>query len=217
MKTALAGLCLALFASNLYADSVEAVLARMDKAAPEFHGLTAHVDMVEYQKIIDDKQSDPGTLQMQRNGKQVRAVLTFKDRVLGFLGNTLRVYLPQLNTYQDYDIAKHSDILNQFLLLGFGSSGKELAQSYEISLKGSEKVSGQDTSELVLIPKDPKVKEHLTQIYMWIPVDGANPVQQQFFEPSGNWRKVTYSDIVINPKMRGTLELKLPSGATKQG
>lgn len=219
MKTVLAGLCLALLALNAKADpTLDDILARMDQAAPNFHGMTAKVDMVEYEKILDDKTTDKGTLEMQREGKKVRAVLTFPDRVIGFLGNIVRIYFPNAQTYQDYDIGKNSDVLNQFLLLGFGSSGKELAQSYNITLAGTEKVAGQDTSKLLLAPKDAKVKEHLSKIEVWIPFDSANPVQQQFYEqPSGNWRKVTYSSILVNPPIKGTLEMKLPSGAKKQG
>ncbi|SRR5579884_1813446 len=218
MKTILA-LYLAFLIPQLHAAdaALDAILARMDKAAPNFHAMSANVDMVEYQKILDDKTTDKGTLEMQRTGKTVRAVLSFPDRVIGFLGKTVRIYYPNLNTYQDYDIGKNTNVLNQFLLLGFGSSGKELAESYDIQLEGTEKVAGQDTSKLLLIPKDSKVKEHLTRIEVWIPNDGANPVQQQFYEPSGNWRRVTYTDMKLNPPISGTLEMKLPPGAKKQG
>jgi hypothetical protein len=47
MKTVLAGLCLALFAANVSADpALDAILARMDQAAPKFPGMTADVDRV---------------------------------------------------------------------------------------------------------------------------------------------------------------------------
>jgi outer membrane lipoprotein-sorting protein len=217
MKTVIAGLCLAVFAATLNADpTLDAILARMDQAAPGFHSMSADVDMVEYQKIIDDRTTDKGTLQMQK-GKEVRAIVTFPDRVIGFLGKIVRIYWPKLNTYQDVNIGKNTNVLNEFLLLGFGSSGKELAQGYNITLQGTENVAGHDTSKLLLIPKDPNILERLSKVEVWIPNDAANPVQQQFYEPSGNWRKVTYSNIVINPAIRGTLEMKLPPGAKKQG
>jgi outer membrane lipoprotein-sorting protein len=219
MKNIRAGLCLAVFAAVLHADpSVDAILARMDQAAPNFHGMSANVDMVEYQKILDDSTTDKGTLQMQRKGKEVRAIVTFPDRVIGFFGSIVRVYLPNANTVQNYDIGKNTDVLNQFLLLGFGSSGKELAQNYNIAYGGSEKVAGTDASKLTLIPKNPKVKERLSKVDVWIPDNAANPVQQQFYEqPSGNWRRVTYSNTIVNPPTTGTLEMKLPPGVKKQG
>jgi len=49
-----------------------------------------------------------------------------------------------------------------------------------------------------------------------MPVGGSSPVQQQFYEPSGNYRQVIYSEIVRNPRFQGTLELKVPPGTSRQ-
>jgi len=194
----------------------------MDQAAPRFRAMQSDVQMTTYTAIIGDKTVENGTLKMQRlKSGEVRAIIDFSNqtdaREIAFLGKIIRIYYPNLKTYQDYDVGKNTDILNQFLLLGFGSSGKELAQSYTITQDGTEKVAGQDTTKLLLVPNDPKVKERLSKIEMWVPNDAAYPVQQQFFEPSVNYRIVTYSNVKINPPMKGTLELKLPSGAKKQG
>lgn len=214
-------LCAFAAANVARAESVQNILSRMDQAAPSFHGMTANVEMTTFTKIISDTTLDNGVLKIQRQkGKGMRALLDFsgeKDaREIAFLGNLIRIYYPNLKLYQDYDIGKNSDVLNQFLLLGFGSSGKELSENYEISVEGNENVAGQDTTKLLLIPKSEKVKDRLAKIEMWIPNGAGYPVQQQFYEPSGNFRKVSYSQIKINPPMKGNLELKLPSGAKKR-
>jgi len=141
-----------------------------------------------------------------------------KPQEIAFFGNVIRMYYPKLKMYQDYDVGKNADVLNQYLLLGFGSSGKELAQSYEISAEGTEKVAGTDTTKLLLVPKSAGVKEHLSKIEMWIPANAAYPIQQQFYEPTnGNYRRVTYSNVKLNPSFKGNLELKLPSGVKRRG
>ena len=217
----LSALVLALNAT-LDGDTVASILERMDKAAPEFHAMTADVQMVTFTAILSDTTTEKGTLKMQRlKANNVRAILDFSaqtdsSRVIAFLGKTVRIYYPPEHSYQDYELGKSSQALNQFLLLGFGSSGTDLARSYEITPEGSDDVGGKSSTKLLLVPKDPKVKERLTKIDVWIPNDAAYPVQQQFFEPSGNYRKVTYTNIQLNPPIQGTLELKLPSGVTKQ-
>ena len=222
MKNLLAAaVCLLTSVGIIRAQSVDAVLARMDQAAPGFHAMSANVEMLTYTKILDDKTLEKGTLKMQRQkDKEVRAILDFSReadaRVIAFLGNIVKIYYPKLKEYQDYDMGKISDVLNQFLLLGFGSSGKELERSYSISLSGSEKVGGVETTKLLLVPKDAKVLERLSKIEVWIPNEAAYPVQQQFYEPSGNYRRVAYSDQKVNPPMPKVLELKLPPGAKKQ-
>ena len=214
-------LCVLAAASASKAESVENILARMDAAAPKFYGMAASVQMTTFTKIISDTTVENGELKIQRlKGKGTRAIIDFsgeKDaREIAFLGSIIRIYYPNLKLYQDYDVGQNSDVLNQFLLLGFGSSGKDLSDNYDIKDQGSENLAGQNTTKLLLVPKSDKVKEKLAKIEMWIPDGAGYPVQQQFYEPSGNYRKVAYSQIKINPPMKGNLELKLPSGAKKR-
>lgn len=218
MKSLIPVLCLLAFSAAGSAQSTEAVLARMDQAAPSFHGMFANLRMVEFNALLQSQTDEAGNLQMQRlKPGDVRAIVTFEgSRTLAFEGRKLVIYYPKLNAYNEIDMGKHGIAVNQYLLLGFGSSGKELARSYTIQFEGIEKVAGRDTSKLLLDPKDPSVKQRLQKIEIWVPNDTANPVQQQFYEPSGNYRKVTYSGIVVNPSIKGTLELKLPSTATRQ-
>lgn len=214
---------LCLFAvAILQADTVDDILNRMDQAAPQFHSILANLQMTTYTAIISDTTTDSGNFSMQRGkGGAVRAIIDFsgqKDaREIAFFGKTIRIYYPNLKVFQDYDLGKNSDVLNQFLLLGFGSSGRDLKQAYDVSSEGTEKIAGQDTTKLLLISKDIKVKDKLARIEIWIPASAAYPVQQQFFEPSGNYRRVTYSNIKLNAPIKGNLELKLPSGAKRRG
>jgi len=204
----------------LPAESVDSILSRMDQAAPLFHGVSADIHMITYTAIIGDKTDENGTLKMQRKGSAVRAIIDFSGqtdaREIAFLGNIIRMYYPKLKMYQDYDVGKNSNVLNQFLLLGFGSSAKELAQSYEISAAGTENVAGVETTKLLLLPKSEGVKQRLSKIEMWIPANAAYPIQQQFYEPSGNYERVTYSNVKLNPSIKGNLELKLPSGVKRR-
>jgi outer membrane lipoprotein-sorting protein len=214
-------LCMLAGALILPAESVDTILSRMDQAAPLFHGVSADIEMLTYTAILGDKTDETGTLKMQRKGGVVRAIIDFSGqsdaREIAFLGNIIRMYYPKLKMYQDWDVGKNGDVLNQFLLLGFGSSGKELGQSYDISAEGTEKVAGTDTTKLLLLPKSAGVKEHLSKIEMWIPGNASYPIQQQFYEPTnGNYRRVTYSNVKLNPPLKGNLELKLPSGVKRR-
>lgn len=210
--------CLAASFCVIRADTAEAVLARMDKAAPNFKAMSANVRMVTHTAVLNDNTVETGTFEMQKKGKDVRAIMNLAEnggRQLGFFGKVVRIYYSNLNTYQDYQVGKNN-LLNQYLLLGFGSSGKDLSRSYDITADGTEMIDGRMSTKLTLIPKDKAVLEHLTKVEVWIPNDAANPVQQEFYEPSGNSRKVTYSNIDLNPPIKGQLEMKLPPGAKKQ-
>ncbi len=201
------------------AQDLTGVLARMDQAAPNFRGMSADVLMVQYTKLLDDKGEQSGTVQMQRlRDKEVRAILDFPgEQTLAFSGKSLIIYYPRTGVYQQYPASNLGNALNQFLLLGFGSSGHDLKQSYDITADGVEKIGERQAVKLILIPKDQKVAQKLPKAALWIPEDEGYPVQQQFWEPaSGNYRLLTYSQIKINPPMEGKLEFKPPSGSRKQ-
>ena len=223
MKNFLIGLCLVCVAGgNIKAEGVQSVLARMDKEAPSFHSLSADMVLNTYTAVLKDTTKEIGTLKVQRQpgpGK-LRAIMDFTAgsdaRTIAFLGKVVEIYYPNLKQVDEYPVGKNTDVLNQFLLLGFGSSGKELQESYEVTAEGTEKVAGQDATKLLLVPKDKKLLDRLQRAEIWIPADSATPVQQQFYEPSGNYRQVTYSNIVRNPQFQGTLELKVPAGTSKQ-
>lgn len=192
----------------------------MDRAAPHFHSLTANVAMDTYTAILNDTTVEHGALSMQRQGDHVRAILDFSrqpdPRIIAVSGGLVQIYFPNLKLVQEYNFGKKTDVLNQYLLLGFGSSGTELAQSYSITEGGTAEVAGVQTTELVLVPKDPKVRERLKEVDMWIPKDAAYPVRQKFLQPSGDFRQTTYTGVKLNPPIHGELKLKLPPGTKHQ-
>jgi hypothetical protein len=223
MQTISASSCLFALALCVKAEEIPAILQRMNADAPAFHSMAADVEMVTYTAIIDSTINEKGSLKIQKGrGGEVRAVVDFsavKDsaREIGLSGKTVRMYFPNAKYYQDYDFGKNGDLINQFLLLGFGASGDELSKSYTITSEGTEKMAGLTTTKMLLVPKDPKVKEKLARVELWIPEGQTNPIQQQFFEePSGNYRKMTYSKIQLNPPIHGTLEIRVPSGTQKR-
>jgi len=221
MRKLLCGLILLASAVPLSAEDLTAILKRMDADAPTLRSMSADIEMLTVTAIIDDKITENGTFKMQKKkADSVRAVIDFsgqKDasREIGFFGKTIRIYYPKTNYYQDYEVGKNTNVLNQFLLLGFGSSGEDLAANYTISPAGTEKVSGLTTTKLLLTPKSSDVQQHLSKIEIWIPEGQANPVQQQFYEPSGNYRVVTYTNIHLNPPMPPTLDIKMLPGSQK--
>ena len=222
MKIPLLVLCaLMLSVANLPAENTDTVLARMNEIALTFKGMSASVSMTVFTKIIDDKSVETGTLQMQRlPGKPTRALLKLSSptdaHTVFLFDSTVRVYTPKLKLIKDYNVGKTSDLLDQFLLLGFGSSGKDLVESYEVNNAGTEKILGQETTHLVLLPKSDKVKEKIAKVEVWFPIGRAYPVQQQFFEPNGNYRITTYTDTVINPPFKKNLEFKAPPGTKSE-
>jgi outer membrane lipoprotein-sorting protein len=214
-------LCLLLVSTTLSGASTAAqVLSRMDKAAAEFRGMTANISRVKYTSILDERSEEVGTMAIRRDGKAVESKIEItkpNPRALAFSGNTVQLYYPKINTVQEFDISKNRGLVDQFLLLGFGNSGKDLARAYKVTAKGMETIDGVSALKLELVPKSAKAKELLTAVEIWVPEGAAHPIRQKFIEPSDDYMEVTYSNVKMNPALSPKdIKLNLPANVKRE-
>jgi outer membrane lipoprotein-sorting protein len=199
-------------------DNAQSVLARMDKAANEFKSMTAHVTYVTHTDVLNDNTKETGTVTMkkvQAGSVQGKVEFTAPDpKVVTIEKRRVKEYFPKIKTVQIYDLGKHGEQLDQFFLIGFGTSGTELAASYAVTIGGSEQVNGQAAIRLQLVPKSADAKQYVQKLELWIPEQGdPYPLREKIYEPSADYIVVTYTDLAINPPLPAdALELKLPAG-----
>lgn len=202
------------------AASEKEILSRMDAAAPGFKGMTADITRVKFTSILNDRSEEFGSMSILRSGKSLRAKIVIEKpnaRAVAFEGEQVEVFYPKINTVQVFDIGKNRGLIDQFLLLGFGGSGKELARSYQVKSMGQEKVNGVNATRLVLTPKTAKVRESMKSVEIWVPDGEAYPIRQKFVEPSDDFTEVTYRAIKVNPGLTpASLKLDLPAGVKRE-
>lgn len=149
------------------AASEKEILGRMDAAAPGFKGMTADITRVKFTSILNDRSEEVGSMSILRSGRTLRAKIVIEKpnaRAVSFEGEQVEVFYPKINTVQVFDVGKNRGLIDQFLLLGFGGSGKDLARSYQVKAMGQEKVNGVNTTRLVLTPKTAKVRESMKSV-----------------------------------------------------
>jgi len=82
-------------------------------------------------------------------------------------------------------------------------------KAFDVTYSGKEKIAGIDADRLDLVPKADKVKNTFSKITLWIDPARGISIQQQLFEPSGDYRLAKYSDITINKSIpEGAFKLK---------
>ena len=86
-----------------------------------------------------------------------------------------------------------------YLVLGFGASGKDLQQKWNITYLGSETLNGIKTDKLELIAKDPSGPQESSEGCRsgLIPTRGVS-LKQFFDEGQGQSRTCIYSNIKVN-------------------
>ena len=200
-------------------NSMTQVLARMDKAASEFQAMTAQVTHVTHTDVLnDDSPPETGTVTMKKvQPGEVQGKLDFTSpdlKTITIEKRRVQEYLPKINILQVFDLDKHGPQLDKFVMIGFGTSGTEIAASYSVTVLASEQVNGQALMRLQLIPKSGEAKQYVKKLELWIPEQGdPYPVREKITEPSGDYILVTYSGLKINPPLKpDALQLKPPPG-----
>jgi outer membrane lipoprotein-sorting protein len=214
---AILGIALSAPAWSNPAGDAHAVLERIDRAGAAFKGLSAHLRRVSHTAVMpDDDNVDSGTVLLKRSrAKDLKMLIDFTEpdaKAVEFQDHTVQIYYPKMKTVDIFDVGKSKDLLEQFFLLGFGTSRADLEAHYNLRLVGPDTLGGQKTEVLELIPKSKEVLQYLTKLEMWVAENGY-PVQQKFYLKGGDYQLATYSDMKINPDLPDSaLKLKLPKG-----
>jgi outer membrane lipoprotein-sorting protein len=195
---------------------LEAVLKKMDAAAATFRSTEADFEWDRYEKVIDEIDDiQSGTVYYRRVGKEVEMKADIKKpeaKHVLFSNGKIQVYQPKVDQVTVYDSGKNRGDVESYLVLGFGGSGQELVKAYDVTYEGPETINNVATAKLQLIPKSQKVKNNIARILLWIDVQRGISLQQQFFEPQGDYRLAKYSNIRINEKINGDVfQLKTTS------
>ncbi len=201
----------------LAADPLAGILAKMDTTSATFKGAKANIKRITHNAAVDINSEATGTMVLKRPAPHdIRTLVHFTapDEQQVFVGNGVAdIYYPKINTIQERKIGKYQSLFEQFYLLAFGGSGKDLAANYEVTYAGSEAIGAEKTSHLQLIPKSPEVKKNFTRIDLWLTEAKAIPSQLRLTQPSGDSTTFVYTNVMMNPRI-GDSDLKL---STKPG
>jgi len=180
------------------------ILSQMDATAKNFRSAEASLVSDQYQKVIDETETQKGKVYFRREGAEVQMAADFVEpdkKYVLYSGGKVQVYQPKIDQVNEYNVGKNRGDVESFLVLGFGGNGHELLKSYDVKYLGPETANGTEAGKLELVPKSARLRNNIARIWLWIdPAKGVS-VQQQFFEPGGDYRLAKYSQIQINQKL----------------
>jgi len=199
------------------ADDLRATLAKLNQAAKSFHSSSADV-------TFETTQTDPvpdtdvlkGTAYYERSGSNFQMaahIATDNDRpapkIYTFSGGVFK--LDEINMNQ-VTTSRQVSKFAEYLMLGFGASGDQLADKWTITDLGPETIDGVSTEKLELVAKDPTVRKNLPKVTIWMDLSRAVSMKQVFDEGQGLTRTSRYSNFKINqPLPKDAFALKTDS------
>jgi outer membrane lipoprotein-sorting protein len=208
--------CLMIAATQTtYAQSLKDVFSAMDATASKFKGLQANMRDDDFTALVNDHSVQNGTIRVKKSAQSTLMLIQFTGpnaKMISLDANTVKILNPKTKVEQVYDIGNKRDLIDQYLLLGFGASSEDLTKAYTISWIGSESIAGQNTGHIQLVPKSAEQLHHLRQVDLWISTSIGVPVQQKFLTGGGgDYKLVTYTNLKLNPSLSDKdLQLKEP-------
>lgn len=192
----------------------------MDAAAAQFHSASADFVWDQYQKVVNETDTQKGKIYFRRDAKgkdteMAADIQSPEQKYVLVSGGKIQFYQPKINQVNEYSSGKNRSEVDSFVVLGFGGSGHDLQQQFEVKFDGNEDVDGVKTAKLELTPKSPKVKNMFEKFILWIDAPRGISLKQQAFEPSGDYRLAHYSNIKVNTKIPDEVFKLHTTGHTK--
>jgi len=189
----------------------------MDKSAQDFRTLTADLEHSKYTAVVKDTSTETGHIFVRRDEK-MRIEITKPDlRTILRTGDSLFVYNPKINRVEEYDLGKNRAMVDQYVLLGFGTRGDSIKKSYLVSVLGEEEMDHKKAVVLELTPKSEQIRSQIIKIQMWLDEASWLPIQQKFFEAgSGDYFLFHYLNVMKNLKIGdGKFKQDWPKSVTR--
>jgi outer membrane lipoprotein-sorting protein len=204
---------------------VSKVISQLNTAAAKF--VSAQADFVwdEYQVAVQDHDVQKGTIYIQRkkgatwtaayftqqNGKDAHKTVIYDGD-----NGEVDYYVPEIKQITIMRAGANKGQWESFLTLGFGGSGADLEANWKVGLQGTETIDGVSVAKLDLVPKQQSVLNMFAHVTIWIDPTRGISLKQIFYEPSGDYRTATYTNIRYNQPIKGDVfHIKAAPGTTK--
>jgi outer membrane lipoprotein-sorting protein len=197
-------LALSLLLQQQETPSLESVLTKMDAAAASFHTAQADFEWDQYQKVVDDTDTQKGTVFYRKSGNEIEMMAEIKvpePKFVLYKDGKLQIYQPKIEQVMEFSTGSNRNEMESYLVLGFGGSGQDLKKTYDVTYLGEETVDNVTAVKLQLIPKSEKVRNYFSKAFLWIDLSRGISVQQQFMQGQGDYRLAKYSAIRVPAKI----------------
>jgi outer membrane lipoprotein-sorting protein len=202
--------------------SLEQVLAQLDAAAAKFLSAQADFAWDQYTAVVQESDVQTGTIYFERKKAVTRMTAELKQdngkpapRTVLYDNGQVELYEPTIKQLTLMKAGANRGQWESFLTLGFGGSGSDLEKNWNVSLQGTEKIDGVPVAKLDLVPKEQKVLDMFTHVTIWVDPTRSVSYKQVFYQPSGDKRTATYTNIRYNVALPASVfQIKPLPGST---
>lgn len=218
------GILLAAAAAIAQDANLDKVLSQMDASSAKFQDMQADITADLYTAVVQDHEMQTGETAFRRVGgslEMITKILTDNgqpaERDILYKNGELDFYQPALKQETIFTSGANRGEYDSLLATGFGATSRDLSATWTVSFQGMETVDGVQTAKLDLVPKQANIRNSVSHITIWLDPVRDISLKQVMYQPTGDSRTVTYSNIRYNNHPSASLfTLKLASGTQVQ-
>ena len=201
---------------------VAQVLTQLNAASAKFLSAQADFAWDQFTAVVQESDVQTGTISFERKKGETRMTAELKQdngkpapKTVLYDGGQVQLYEPTIKQLTIMKAGGNRSQWESFLTLGFGGSGTDLEKNWTVSLQGTEKIDGVSVAKLDLVPKEQKVLDMFAHVTIWVDPARSLSYKQVFYQPSGDKRTATYTNIRYNvPLPASVFQIKPLSGTT---
>jgi outer membrane lipoprotein-sorting protein len=212
--------------STSSADSGELnkIIAELNAASAKFKSAQADLSSDDFQAVVQVDEIQTGTIYFERRKGETVVAMQIKQvdgkdapKFVVYDGGQLQFYQPEIKQMTILRAGANRGQAESFLTLGFGGSGDDLQANWDVTLVGKETLDGVEVAKLDLKPKAQNVQSMFTHVTVWVDPTRGVSLKQIFYEPSGDRRTATYTNIKYNQSIpEDVFHIKTAPGTTIQ-
>ena len=221
-----AGLWLAGSDVRAQSQDLASVLKQMDASAARFQDVAADISVDNYTAVVQDHEFQKGTTAFRRTSGGMEMVMHLTSggqpyADLLYRNGQLDYYNPIQKQETIFSAGANRQEYDGLLATGFGATGQELQSSWMVTFEGMDKgvptSAGAPTAKLDLVSKDAKIRENYSHLTIWVDLSRDISMKLAMFQPSGDSRTATYSNIEYNTHLKDSrFRLDIPKGTPVQ-
>jgi len=184
---------------------LDQALRNLDASSARFKSAEADFQKDFYERVVKETTTQHGSIYFKKNGTKLEMGARINPpgaKFFSYKDGKLALFDPSTKDLKVFTAEKNKAQYESFLTLGFGGSGTDLAKTWTVTDLGTEQMSDGSANVLVtkfdLVSKDPDVRNMFSHIYIWMDLNRAIALKQQFFTPSGDYQTATYTNIRYN-------------------
>src|SRR5215469_15191611 len=180
--------------SMAHGEDVKSVLKKLDQAAASFRSTSADFKFESVTtEPIPETEVQTGSVYYDRTGKSFEMAAHIKAvdtkpvaKIYSFVGGEFKLF--EGGALNQVTSLSRGNKYESYLMLGFGASGAELADKWDITYDGDETVAGVKTAKLELVFKDPAIRKNIPKVIVWMDTARGISLKQYWDQGQGQSR-----------------------------